>query len=236
MYASHYALLLGLMAMLISGCVSLDFRQKVERNGDSVFTESIDLSTLLSAGSQYGADEAVLSKTCENITAKDSAINCSYDGGVITISKKVAAQDGGYMFNRSSEFPYVVYTLEVRKVPQFVESDTFSSAPAGATDTDFKSPSAKLTAATMKTAGASISYKVEMPGELVSAENGDIVKNEDGIAYAEYDVLGLMSEGEYIVVKSREYDVLMLGIAAGAAVLLIGGIAVAIVLMKAMKR
>ncbi len=45
-----------------------------------------------------------------------------------------------------------------------------------------------------------------------------------------------MSAGNYAVVKSRELDLLMIGAAAGAVVLLIGALAVAAVLLKAMKR
>ncbi len=230
-------LFLGLSFILLLGCISIDYSQKVDRNGDSVITQVIDMSALTSLGSQYASASDQLSTVCQNLTKNDSSINCSYDSGVITVSKPVRAKDGQYNFTKQSAFPDVIYTLEVRKLPQVVDSGNVSSVgSAPQTDADFKNPSAKLGAASLKTAGVSMTYTIEMPGEIFSAENGEIVTDQSGRKSAKFDVLELMTDGEYIVVKSKELDLVMVAIAGGAVVLLVGGLAVAFVLLKAMKK
>ncbi len=236
MHIRQPLLLTGLLALMLSGCISLEFTQKVERNGDSVITETMDLSALLSAGGEYSLGESDLSGACANLTAQEPGLNCTAEGGIVTLSKRISAAEGGYLFNRTSEFPYAIYTLEIHRVPQFVESSSMTSASADALDSDFESPSARMAANTLRAAGASVKYSVEMPGEIISAENGEMVAGEGGRMRAEYDIVSLMSEGKFIVVRSREYDVAMLALAAGAAALLIGGLVVAFVLLKAMKR
>ncbi|MFH0884715.1 MAG: hypothetical protein V1861_03325 [Candidatus Micrarchaeota archaeon] len=236
---SRFVLLaLGLAVLLFSGCISIDYTQKVDREGNSVITQNVDLSALLSANQDFASSESQLSGACSNISQSGNDSQCSYTSGVMTITKSVKASDNLYIFNKSSEFPYIIYTLEVRKVPQIASSEGLSSGAGSApqTDSDFKDPSAKLGAATLKAAGASMTYSVEMPGEITSAENGDLVTDESGKKIAKYDVLDLMTEGEYIVVKSKELDMVLLSIVGGGIVLLIGGIAVAVVLMKAMKK
>ena len=237
MNARLLMLAIGLLGILSTGCISLDFTQNVARSGDSVLTESMDLSALLAAGSQYASMGGQLSEACDNITAADSTINCSYDSGVLTLSKPLKASDGQYIFNRTSQFPDVIYTLEVRKIPQVADPGSLGSGSSGvATDSDFKSQDAKLTSSTLKAAGASMTYSIYMPGKIISAENGKISRGEDGIEYAEYDVLDLMGEGEYMVVRSKELDLPLVAIAAGAGALLIGGIVVALVLLKVMRK
>jgi len=229
---------LGLFALFLSGCISIDYTQKVDRDGNSVMTENVDLSALLSMNKDFASSESQLSGACENITKNGTVSQCSYDSGVMTITKSVKASDNLYIFNKTSEFPYTVYTLEVRRVPQIVSSEGLSSGAGSApqVDSDFKDPSSKLGAATLKAAGASMTYSVEMPGDIISAQDGEIVVDSYGKKTAKFDVLDLMSEGEYLVVKSKELDTMLLFAIGGGVVLLVGGIAVAFVLLKAMKK
>jgi hypothetical protein len=231
-------LVLGLAALLLSGCISIDYTQKLDRDGNSVMTETIDMSVLLSAGSQYASASDQLSGICVNITKGETDVNCTYRDGVINVSKVMLLRENQYNFSKSSEFPYTVYTLEIRKLPELIKSDSLSSN-AGSdtqTDSDFKASSAKLGATTLKTAGASLTYSVEMPGDIISAENGEIAADANGKKYAKFDVLELMTDGKYLVVKSKELDMPLLALIGGGVVLLVGGIAVAVVLMKAMKK
>ncbi|MCI0503731.1 hypothetical protein L0Y65_03400 [Candidatus Micrarchaeota archaeon] len=228
-------LLLGMAALLFSGCISIDYIQDVDREGNSMVRESVNLSGLLSAGGQYSGASEDFSDACGNITEDDRTVNCTYSEGMLVLSKALLKSDNYYLFSKASEFPYVVYALEVRRVPPVVATDTISGT-SSQTEYDFTDPSAKLGASTMKTAGASFTYSVLMPGELVSAENGEIATDESGKKYARYDVLKLMDEGKYIVVKSRELDVPLLMALGAGIVLLVGGIAVSAVLLKAMKK
>jgi hypothetical protein len=231
-------ILLGLCmaALLFSGCVSLEYAQKVDRNGNSVITETIDMSVLLSAGSQYEGASEQLAGVCDNITQEEPGANCTYSEGVLTISKAVLLSEKQYTFTKSSEFPNTVYTLEIHKLPEVVKSDVLSSGDSAQTDTDFKSSAAKMSASTLKTAGATLTYTVEMPGEIESAENGNVVSDKSGRKVAQYDVIGLMSDGKYIIVRSKELDMPLIAMIGGALVLLVGGLVVAFVLLKAMKK
>lgn len=226
---------LCLSALLFSGCVSLEYYQKVDREGNSLITETIDMSALLSAGSPYEGASEQLAGVCGNITAEDAGADCTYGDGVLTISKAVPLSEKQYTFTRSSEFPNTVYTLEIHRLPEVIESDTLASGASTQTDMDLKSPPAKMSASTFRAAGANLTYVIEMPGDVVRAENGEIIAGPSGSKLARYDVLKLMSEGEYMVVQSRELDMPVLMIAGGAAVLLVGGLVVALVLLKAMK-
>lgn len=231
-------LAIGFAALFLFGCISIDYTQKLDRDGNSVITETIDLSALLSAGSQYASASDSLSGVCLNITKGETDMNCTYSDGVINVSKPILLSDNQYSFSKSSEFPYTVYTLELRKLPEIIKSDGLSSNSGSdsQTDSDFKDPSAKLGASTLRTAGASLTYAVEMPGELISADNGEIVTDPSGKKTARYDVLDMMEDGNYIKVKSKELDMPLLALIGGGIVLLVGGIAVAVVLMKAMKK
>jgi hypothetical protein len=231
-------ILSGLLALFLLGCVSIDYTQKLDRDGNSLITQKIDLSALIAYANQSGGSDSDLSTICANMTSGQPGVNCTYADGVVTLAKAVKATDGMYIFNKTSEFPYNIYTLEVRRLPEIVESESVPSGGLGgdtSTTSDFKSASSKTAAASLKTVGASISYTVEMPGEIVSAENGEM-EGPEGKKVAKYDVLGLMSDGEYIVVKSKELDLVSVGMAIVGIVVLVGAIVVAFVLFKASRK
>jgi hypothetical protein len=216
----HRSLVLSaFLVLLLSGCITMEYEQKVERDGSSVIKQKIDLSALLAMGNETGPDP--FENICINITKGETDISCTYEKGVVSVAKSYRAADGVYTFTKSSEFPYITYTLEIRKLPQIGQSGGEGAGQMGGGDqlgSDFKSPDSRPAAASMKAIGAKITYTVYMPGEVISAENGKIVEGK-----AEYDVLDLMDDGEYIVVKSRELDVLML---VGSAVVLLAALAV----------
>ena len=87
----------------------------------------------------------------------------------------------------------------------------------------------------MRLAEMDLYYVIEMPGEIMKAENGDLIVDE-GRTYAKYDVLQLMTDGEYMIVESKELDLVAIGIVLAAVGLLVGGIGVAIVLREAMEK
>lgn len=230
---------LGLLALFLFGCVSIDYTQKVGRDGNSVITQKIDMSALLAYEKQSGSAGSGLSSMCANVTRGQPDVNCTYSDGVIILTKMVKATDGLYTFTKTSEFPNNIYTLELRRLPELVESEDLPSGGMSgdvATAADFKSASAKSAATSLKTIGASISYTVDMPGEIVSAENGKIEVEADGKKVAKYDVLQLMTDGKYIIVKSSEFDIMTVGLVAGGIVLLVGAIVVAFVLFKASRK
>ncbi len=229
----------GLLIVLLSGCVSVGYEHQLDRDGSSLIIQKIALSsTMMDYISSSGGSDSDLAAVCENMTTSEPDVNCTYSDGVFTLTKEVPSNNTLYAFTKTSEFPYAVYTLEVRKLPELVESETEaigSDALGEESTSDFKDPSSKSGAASMKSMGASISYTVVMPGELVSAENGEI-EQVGNVKVARYDVLKLMEDGEYIAVKSRELDLVMVGAAVAGIVLLLGAIIVAFVLFKASRK
>jgi hypothetical protein len=237
MHRRLMALGIVLALIIFSGCISVDVSQKVERDGSSFIIQRVDLGGLEGIAG-FGATSPA-PEICAKISQSDTAVGCVYDDDVITLNKTVKPSDGVYLFNRTSEFPYSIYTVEVRKAPAVISAGTASQAGLGseAKDaTDFKDPSSKPTAAMLRAAGIRFMYMIDMPGELLSAENGEIVVDESGKRYARYDIIKLMSDGEYMVVRSKELDLPMVGLAVIAAALLLGGIVVGLVILKARKK
>jgi len=233
MYRRLMALALVLAFLFQSGCVSVDISQKVERDGSSFMENRIDMGGMESVGTLSASD------LCDKITSAEASVGCRLDDDILILNRTLKATDGMYYFNRTSEFPYAVYALEVREAPAILNADTATEAGLGgeAKDPiDFKDPSAKPTAAMLRAAGVRLTYDIEMPGEMLSAENGEIIVGGAGKGMARYDIVRLMDEGQYIVVRSKELDMPAILMAVGAAVLLIGGIVVAMVLNKAMKK
>lgn len=229
-------LLIG--TLLSAGCITVELTHKVERNGDSFISERVDLSALLAAADKAG-EAAELPAACGNVSADDPSLSCNYAAGILTVNKSVRLSEGLYLFNRTSEFPYAFYTLEVRKLPQLINPDGLDSGDVQSmkpqSEAEFSDPASKLSAAALRTAGAKITYDVEMPGEIVSAEGGEVVE-QNGKKLARFDVVDLMSEGRNIVVVSKELDLLMVFGAAAAVALLVGGIAVIFVIATSRKR
>ncbi|MFZ5501599.1 MAG: hypothetical protein ACOY58_06800, partial [Candidatus Micrarchaeota archaeon] len=164
-------------------------------------------------------------------------LGCTFEGKALWLNKTVNAADATYLFNRTLEFPYSIYRVEVRKPPVIVSANTSDELGGDASEVgDFKDPSSKPAAAMLRVAGIKAAYTIQMPGEIISAENGDITVDAQGRTYAKYDMLRLMDDGEYMIVTSKELDLVAVGIVVAAVGLLVGGIGVALVLKEASEK
>ena len=180
-------------------------------------------SSVANVDSQFG-------EICTNATRMDSSLKCEYDpAGVLTFEKSVKPEDAGYTFKVEDSFPYKVYVFSTDVQPQLMPQGMASGMGSTGTgmlssttalsgkQTKFTDPMSKASALMLKGANVKMTYTVEMPGELVSAENGEI---KDG--KASYNVLELMENGKAVEVRSRELDMVTLGIAAVAIVVVVG--------------
>jgi hypothetical protein len=211
------SILLTILALsLVFGCVTVEYDHKVDGAGDSVITQTIDMSALIALGEQSGAEPLDMSDMCENVTA---GVDCKVDSenSIITLSKSVKAGDGYYEFTKSAEFPNTFYTLEIDELPELMESDESTTVT---TPTKFTDSDAATSAAMLAAAGMEVTYVIEMPGEIYEAEHGKIKDNK-----AEYDVLELMEDGNTIEVKSQELDLLMVGILVVVVLVIIAAVA-----------
>jgi hypothetical protein len=222
-------ILVGLIAFFFFGCVNITYNQKVDRDGNSIISEKIDLGPLLALSNQSASMASQMSDPCANLT--DAGVTCTYSNSTITITRAFKLSDGKYKFTKKSEFPNVVYTIELNELPTIINSSSSTSLGDAGTSGDFNSSSAKSAALTLSGMRTNITYIVEMPGEVYSAENGQIKNGK-----AEYDIVSLMSNGKNIIVKSKELDMMLLAIIGGSFVLLVGGVILVIVFMKASKK
>ncbi len=171
----------------------------------------------------------ILTEACINATKKDPGITCNYtEDGVLTLSKNITAEKGGYNFTKESRFPYIVYVLKTDHVPQILADDTLGLSSLGAglsygtsltkstSLMKFTDPGAKISVVSAKLMNAKITYTIEMPGdEIITAKNGKIEGKK-----AIYDVLELMDKGNVVEVESRELDVFLLSAIGGGVILL----------------
>lgn len=229
----------GMLALLLFGCVSLNYTQTVDRSGQSIVTEKIDLTALLAIGdgAAEGA-EAQIESACLNLTQKDQSLNCTYAMGVMSVSKPMGPNDGVYSFNKTYDFPYAVYTIELKRLPLLFDANATTGTAGEWADvnSDFSDPSSKMAASTLRAAKAKALYRIEMPGEIISVENGNISTGEDGKKRADFDALELMSGGKHAIVKSKEIDTMLIMLGLLGAAVITGAIALLLVMLRAMKR
>ncbi len=84
---------------------------------------------------------------------------------------------------------------------------------------NFTDPKAKIQTYQYKLMTTKVIYTIEMPGEIVSAENGKIGGNK-----VTYDVLELIEKGTVVKIESREPDVTAIAAVAFILLLLLGAI------------
>jgi hypothetical protein len=225
------AILAVALILLLSGCVSVDYTHKVERNGDSVLSTKIDMSaiTKLAAGmnaSKGSETDLEFAKVCDDAKKQNSNITCTYASGIITLSGPLKNDGKQYAFSTDRGLTTVRYTLTLEKLPEIVSGlgQNLSGAAGGQAvqqpqeSLKFTDPKAaqqaKQSASLMK-----IAYTVEMPGKIVQAEGADVVSGSS----AKFDVLKMMENSQNIVVVSEEADYTELGYLV-AVVLVLGGI------------
>jgi len=235
MKARTFVFALAVALIAFSGCVSVEVFHTLNRDGSSLVVQKMDFSDFPAMASAYGTASPV--EFCEKIMSDNPGLGCAFEGRSLWLNKTVKPEEGLYIFNRTLEFPYSIYRLEIRKTPIIVSTNTSAGLGEDVGEvSDFTAPSARPTAATLGLAGIDVQYTIQMPGEIISAENGDIIVDAQGKTYAKYDVLQLMTDGEYMIVESKELDLVAIGIAVAAVGLFVGGIGVALVLRKAAEK
>jgi len=201
--------------ILLFGCITMDYVQKVERNGDSEITVSADLSTFMSmmesmGNASEGEDpEAGFQESCAEAEQQDSSITCTYSDGTLILTKQTLLSEGLYEFESEGGLTSTRYTLTLRKLPDAAESMEGSlgdesgtgESPTSGLELEFTDPKAQEQAEGMRSIFM-VTYAVEMPGTIVSAEGAEEIEG----SRATFDVLTMMENGQNIVVVSEETD------------------------------
>lgn len=215
--------------LLFSGCISQSYYQKVDKSGNSEIQYAIDFTpmvTLLASQSGLPTDELMqniskgIIEICVNTTQANPSTSCTADGAKMVL-KRPFAPGGHYTFATESGIPYIVYKVNVNKIPsdQFnVDLSSLSGGLGGeeqtqeAIDLNAKDKN-KLTAAQMKVlTGFEIKYTVEMPGEITKAVAGNTQATINGTK-ASFDVLKVMEDSAPLTIEARELNmVVVLGV------------------------
>jgi len=197
--------LLIISTILISGCINVNVRQKVDENGRMTgsMDGGLDLTNLYLS---YGIprenfsmlDPAMEESICGNVSANAGNLThviCEVSDAIVTISgdfkeTNLTEKDGFY---RSYGLLSTEYLL-VGNVSSIVGGDS-AGFDIG-------------TLIQAKKQGASISYVIEMPGDVYEVGGGRMLNETDSYdrttTVAKFDFIDVMVNGDQIHVRSRE--------------------------------
>ncbi len=201
-----------LLLLLLTGCVDVKYTQTFDRSGSSYIIQEVN-TTLLSktAGS---IDQRELQEACDEVAP---GISCSFEKGILKIGANFLPGENSYSFRSDNGFPIARYEADISHFPDFNSSGMQSSSSVTSQfgqNRRFDDPALSMISARMRSSGVKMTYVVEMPGEIIEAEGGEIRGNR-----AYFDVLSLLEGQGAIRVVSRELNYVY--IALGLIILLI---------------
>jgi hypothetical protein len=247
MRRSVFALLLVFSFLLLGGCISQSYTQKVDYDGKSVISNTIDLSVVKGYYKQFGFNSeeefaanitSFSQEACGKIMKKDKTIICIADGLTITLNRNFTSKEGYYSFAVIEGVPYKIYRLTVNKIPadkfgKSAQGLTFAgySEPGMVNPIDLKKKEENSVSAQGLGAipGFSFTYSIELPGEVTSATAGTYQADISG-STAKFDMVKVMANSAPLVVESRELNVFL--IAAGFGFFLLVLLAAMFFMMK----
>ena len=193
--------LLPVIAILfLGGCITLTVDQAVESSGYTSINMSMSMGAI-----------GMLSSGCENTTrpAWVDTYSCGYNGTATVVH--MAGQLPSDMFTVNYGIPYVTYKLDMPSDAIGEQSQSSKMSPSQL--------------AMLKGYGASMVWKITMPGKIIHAPNGNIT----GKNTAKFDLLEMAASGKQmdITAESRALNwfpvMLIAGVLLIAMALLVGG-------------
>lgn len=192
--------------VLLFGCIEVETYHKQNSDGSAEITQTMDLSgyvdTMISMNQMNNGEELDLDElaesfdeACVNMTDEmDVECTANSEDWTITISGHIDAEDAFYEFEVKEEFLSKKYLLTVDELPDFGYNDDGQLGSGSITD-----PSNAEGISMLQSYGVEMTYVIEMPGEITSAEYGEIEGNT-----VTFDLLEMMEEEEEIFVTSEE--------------------------------
>jgi hypothetical protein len=203
-------LALLLFSFVVNASLDQAYVHTVSRDGSSTMTRDTDL-TIFADVLGEGAFQSV-----DGLCDTNASLRCSVDGETVTIKEKLK-QGTYYSLTADYGLPFITYTLVVKKVP----TDRFSSSldnllvVAGAVEEagtsrvrpmDLRDKSTNIPDAEyLKKFDANLTYSIEMPAGIYEATAGDVDALLSGNT-AQFDLVEVLGESEYMTVKSRELN------------------------------
>lgn len=220
------------MGLFLTGCIAITYEQKVDKNGDSVIEVNLNFEDIVSLLEKRNASNNTLfveQNICENYSSM--GWDCSYSEGELTLVKNIKLSEADfYTFDiEHGSFGETVYTLTVTKLPRvskkaFNASDTFNYSKYE--NLSFTSPEMSLGASTLKLMNMNITYVVEMPAQIESANGAIAIEGNR----ATFNILEMMKNKQNIVVVAKESY--MIYVMIGACIMVVFAVIVGILIYR----
>ncbi len=208
--------LLMLTPLLFAGSLSQTYHMKVYESGDSVISQSLDLTfldTLLPEGAL---------SDMQTICVLQPELECSVEveTKMLYLSRSFSDNDPHYNLEVEQGLPYSTYRLTLEKLPndRLLEALNDITAAAGISPNDdvaikpvdlTDETTTSMMATGLRLMGMEMAYEIEMPGEIVSANSGNVQAQVSG-STATFDMVEVLEESEVIVVTSRQVNWLLI--------------------------
>lgn len=225
--------------LLLSGCISQEFTQKVGIDGTSIIEDKLDFNSMTGFYKELGFNSedalrnnltSIVTNYCDKIATKDKTIGCVADGLTITLSRNFTSKEGYYTFEANDGVPYKTYKLTINKIPmekfgkaaQGLKFGTYFDGSGIAKDIDLRKTDENAVSAQglAGVPGLQLEYSVEIPGEMTSATAGNysakITDNK-----ATFNVVDVMASSAPLVIESKELNVFLIVVVVGVIVLLL---------------
>jgi len=207
------SLVLTLLAVLIlSGCISLDVKQKIKSNGDSEMEVTYDLSAFYSVANdmtagfgngsvkqpEAGKEDNNLTESCGKFLKGTDWKNpkCRVTENYKIIMGGESSLKGNPAFKVSRSIPYITYHYDVKNVYSEL-SDASKSQ-----DQEFSDAQLSKSKQVANAMGMKFTYTVEMPGKISKADIGEVKGNQVVIDLFE------LSGKEVVYIESQELNLL----------------------------
>lgn len=233
----NISLILILISVLfISGCISMDVKQKINRDGTSEIEIIYDLSAILGMAEQLGnssgqqgnisvgeGSKENFTQACEGfnkemklknakcVTTEDYKIIINFDTSL----------ENNPAFKVSRSIPYITYEYDVKNVYNILSDlPSVNQGGTGESQQEKFSDEELIQAKSMKAMGVKYSYTLEMPGKISKTDVGNVQENK--VVIDMFDMIGK----EHIYVQSKELNLLYDLAIVAIILILVGGAAI----------
>lgn len=215
--------ILLLFSLLFFGCVSTEYSHKQYPNGNADVVQTTDTNGFTtyfntiypkSDTNQPNAQAKYLLNLSNQMCANYKDTDCIYKDGKVILKKSYTASNAFYKFEEKDDLLSKKYRLTIDELPNVGTynqnayniyssySDSFAKLSGKMNLSD---PASKGAATLLATYGVQMSYSIQMPGNIISADGALNVTGNT----ASYDLIKQMKNNTPIVVVSEDINVVL---------------------------
>ncbi len=199
----------ALLFLLVSGCVTVEYRHTVALDGSGTLTQLIDFTRYAEFVNTSTFNESVISSFCTSMQDRlTSGTTCAVEGNTVVLSRQVDPNGGFYSFESSGDLFNPRAKLTVHRIPStsFLVSTGIDNVPVEDIDLNDRERNAAA-AASLRIVGANVTYAITMPFTVTSARAGNYTAIKNGNT-ATFDLLAVLSASEPLVVQAGVFNIL----------------------------